>query len=427
MADYKISQLTSADALSDANLFEVVQTLSNRKGTFAQVKTWIQSWITKAMVGLGNVDNIASNAMPVSAAQQAALDLKANTSALALYLTIANAGSTYIPLSQKGAANGVTPLGSDSKIAAIYLPSYVDDVLEYAAKSSFPATGESGKMYVDTSTNKVWRWSGSTYIEISASPGSTDAVPEGAGNLYFTNARAVAALTGTLANYLSISSANATYMPRSGGTFSGAVAVPAGFTVLAQGGDWGGFISLTKAPNGSLTSPTILQYQDKLLFFENGGSGRGAYLNWGALSSWANNKILTTSDLSGYATQSYVQTAVAAAASSSFDEGSVGFSGSTRTIAPVGGNRYLVEAPANGLGTLVVTLPLATPAPVHGDVFEIVLGQYDITTLTVDTSGGRYPIRPAMTAAELNSKRAIKLRLSKSTNYSDALTGWYRE
>lgn len=49
------------------------------------------------------------------------------------------------------------------------LPSYVDDVLEYSAKSSFPTTGETGKIYVDTSTNLTWRWGGSTYVEISPS------------------------------------------------------------------------------------------------------------------------------------------------------------------------------------------------------------------------------------------------------------------
>lgn len=49
------------------------------------------------------------------------------------------------------------------------LPSYVDDVLEYNGKSNFPDTGESGKIYVDTSTNKTYRWSGSGYTEISAS------------------------------------------------------------------------------------------------------------------------------------------------------------------------------------------------------------------------------------------------------------------
>lgn len=49
------------------------------------------------------------------------------------------------------------------------LPSYVDDVLECASKSAFPATGEDGKIYVDESTNKTYRWGGSSYVEISAS------------------------------------------------------------------------------------------------------------------------------------------------------------------------------------------------------------------------------------------------------------------
>ena len=57
----------------------------------------------------------------------------------------------------RGAANGVAPLNSSSKIDATYLPSYVDDVLEYTAKANFPATGEEGKIYVDKTTNLTWR------------------------------------------------------------------------------------------------------------------------------------------------------------------------------------------------------------------------------------------------------------------------------
>lgn len=49
------------------------------------------------------------------------------------------------------------------------LPSYVDDVVEHENFEAFPPTGESGKIYVDTTTNKTYRWSGSTYVEISAS------------------------------------------------------------------------------------------------------------------------------------------------------------------------------------------------------------------------------------------------------------------
>ena len=77
--------------------------------------------------------------------------------------------ATYMLANLRGAANGVCPLGSDSKIPGAYLPSYVDDVLEYASYSNFPSTGEAGKIYVDKATNKTYRWSGSQYIEISAS------------------------------------------------------------------------------------------------------------------------------------------------------------------------------------------------------------------------------------------------------------------
>ena len=71
--------------------------------------------------------------------------------------------------SLKGAASGLAELGSDGKVPSSQLPSYVDDVLEYSSKSAFPSTGETGKIYVDLSNNKTYRWSGSAYVEISPS------------------------------------------------------------------------------------------------------------------------------------------------------------------------------------------------------------------------------------------------------------------
>jgi hypothetical protein len=97
---------------------------------------------------------------------------------------------SYIPSSEKGAASGVCPLNASTKIDATYLPSYVDDVEEYANLAAFPVAGETGKIYVALDTNKTYRWSGSAYVEISAGPSSTDAVSEGVVNLYFTDARA---------------------------------------------------------------------------------------------------------------------------------------------------------------------------------------------------------------------------------------------
>lgn len=74
-----------------------------------------------------------------------------------------------IPSSAKGTANGVAELDSNGLVPASQLPSFVDDVVEYASVSGFPETGETGKIYVDKSDNKTYRWSGSTYVEISSS------------------------------------------------------------------------------------------------------------------------------------------------------------------------------------------------------------------------------------------------------------------
>lgn len=74
-----------------------------------------------------------------------------------------------IPASQKGVAGGVASLGDDGKVPSSQLPSYVDDVVEYASKDSFPQTGEDGVIYVAEDTNLTYRWSGSAYVEISPS------------------------------------------------------------------------------------------------------------------------------------------------------------------------------------------------------------------------------------------------------------------
>lgn len=132
----------------------------------------------RSNLGLGNVNNTSDANKPISTATQTALNAKENTA-------------------NKGVANGYAALDATGKVPAAQLPSYVDDVLEYANLAGFPATGEAGKIYVALDTNKTYRWSGSAYVEISPSPGTTDSLTEGATNLYFTTARARAALSAT--------------------------------------------------------------------------------------------------------------------------------------------------------------------------------------------------------------------------------------
>ena len=117
-------------------------------------------------------------------------------------LTPANIGA--IPSSEKGASGGVVPLNSSGTIDSTYLPSYVDDVLEYSSKSAFPATGESGKIYVDTSVeeNNTYRWSGSTYILIAKNTNTTYTISKSGSTV---------TLTGSDGSTTSFTDSNTTY------------------------------------------------------------------------------------------------------------------------------------------------------------------------------------------------------------------------
>ena len=117
----------------------------------------------------------------------------------------------------KGQKNGLAELDSNGKVPSSQLPSYVDDVIEgYYYNSKFykeeshtnEIVGESGKIYTDLGNNKTYRWSGTTYTEISASLAlgetSSTAYPgnKGAANAanITTNANNITTLKGYFTN-----------------------------------------------------------------------------------------------------------------------------------------------------------------------------------------------------------------------------------
>lgn len=95
------------------------------------------------------------------------------------------------------AMNGVLTLTESNKadlvsgkVPASQLPSYVDDVVEGVMDGGvFTPTDhdadvqESGKIYVDTVTNKAYRWSGSAYVEVSPTPSVDPSPIQGSDNL----------------------------------------------------------------------------------------------------------------------------------------------------------------------------------------------------------------------------------------------------
>lgn len=110
---------------------------------------------------------------------------------------IPDISATYVTTTRIGAANGVAGLGADGKVPSSQLPSFVDDVIDaYIVSGATPLsagwlslteggsvlTPETGKIYVVLTDgvykNKTYRWSGSTYVEISAAPGqATESTP----------------------------------------------------------------------------------------------------------------------------------------------------------------------------------------------------------------------------------------------------------
>lgn len=77
--------------------------------------------------------------------------------------------NSKLDTSLKGAANGVAELDANGKVLTSQLPSFVDDVIEAENYAVLPNEGETGKIYVTLDDNKTYRWSGSAYVEISAS------------------------------------------------------------------------------------------------------------------------------------------------------------------------------------------------------------------------------------------------------------------
>ena len=169
----KVDKVTGSSLLADTTKTSYDNHLINTSNPHS---------VTKTQVGLGNVNNTSDANKPVSTAQQTALNLKVDKIGAVIGIK-GNKEGTYrtgnvnitpvnigaIPSTEKSSANGVAELGPDAKVLSSQLPSYVDDVLEYANFAALPTTGESGKIYVTIDTNKTYRWSGTAYTAISSS------------------------------------------------------------------------------------------------------------------------------------------------------------------------------------------------------------------------------------------------------------------
>ena len=125
----------------------------------------------------GNADATYDGSQNVTVSIPKAVDLtpyEKQNHAYETFETKAHASSTYALASAIGVANGLATLDDSGLVPSSQLPSYVDDVLEFDSKDKFPANGEDGKIYVDKSDNKTYRYTGSGYLWINSAVATAD-------------------------------------------------------------------------------------------------------------------------------------------------------------------------------------------------------------------------------------------------------------
>jgi phage-related tail fiber protein len=97
-----------------------------------------------------------------------------DTNLQSAFTAVGTAVKGRISSTEKGQPNGVATLDGGGKIPSAQLPSYVDDVLEYASLADFPLEGSTGILYVAIDTHKQYRWGGTAYAQITS--GAVDSV-----------------------------------------------------------------------------------------------------------------------------------------------------------------------------------------------------------------------------------------------------------
>lgn len=175
--------------------FEVY--LSNATGTSIREFSFPDaSNFIKSIAGLSKTDITKDELLT-------ALDIKPFTSKTIFYGTVDTSGPVLgldannkiqTSLLYTNTPNNLLRLNSSGLIDSVYLGGYVDEVIEYSTLAELPLVGEKSKIYVvtensDTDFGDQYRWSGSRYVKLNKTPGTTDSIAEGTLHLYYTAAR----------------------------------------------------------------------------------------------------------------------------------------------------------------------------------------------------------------------------------------------
>lgn len=319
----KISELESASSLNNGDLIELASVnalsetgYSSKKTTIEDVAdkvatlnpqaqadwaeadttdpSYIQNKPTLATVATSGSYNDLSDQPTIPAAQvNSDWNSSSGVSEILNKPTLGTSASKDV-----GVANGVAGLDANGLVPTSQLPSFVDDVVEYANRSAFPATGETGKIYVALDTNLTYRWGGTEYVEISPSLalGETSSTAY-AGDKGKANADAISAIQTALSGLATVATTgdyddlidkptiptvnNATVTFTQGGTTKGTITLnqAADATIALDAGGGGGASALDDLTDVTITNPTagqVLKYDATNDEWVNGTGGGGS-------------------------------------------------------------------------------------------------------------------------------------------------------
>lgn len=118
------------------------------------------------------------------------LDSKAAVSHTHLTSQITDFNTSVGSVINSAAGNSLATL-VNGKIPINQLPNAIERIVEFSTYSILLQylTPSKNEIYHIIDGDRIFRWTGTTYIEIASSPGSTDGIAEGSNNLYYTTAR----------------------------------------------------------------------------------------------------------------------------------------------------------------------------------------------------------------------------------------------